>query len=594
MFNTKNSRFHGNKLIIIFLVMTASLFSQSWNDVVQTTIPFDNLVGLDLATNKDGIHILVNNHHASGGFPVIHTYTLKYYLLNSSGTVIRSYTLENFQGNNGGIQFASIDGANDRIYVVYKLWSGNQILTRKTTNAGQNWSNIANIDIGNNTCNHIDITFGNDDNALHVVWATQDAGSDYKTYYSRLDINNNWSATEDVTDGSNIGGFPTISKSQNRVHVSYNTGQSADPSTNTGEAKSRDKLTNTWQTPQLVYTPQSFRERIHAGSSKLFDFYYKLEIPYHANLYVKERSFGSTFWSSPFLLMTYANVYEIVSVTNTQDGKTHIVYEIFSGVGYRNYGSSSWTSEETIGSGYLSPRIYSVSNDLFVAWGRDWPNKYVQYRQFDAAPLAPENYALSVHQSGSNKYPKLTWSLNNEPDVRGNSQNAYKIERRTRDSGIGAWSAWSNIANLGGTVSSYIDFTINTAGGGDKEAEYRLTAIDLGSNASPSQSIVIAFGMGWADKISVPFTVNEYSLAQNYPNPFNPSTKISYSIKEDGFVTLKVYDILGVEIASLVNEPKTAGSYEAEFNAAQLPSGMYIYKLQSGSFTDVKKMLLTK
>ncbi|MFO7526400.1 MAG: T9SS type A sorting domain-containing protein [Ignavibacteriaceae bacterium] len=85
-----------------------------------------------------------------------------------------------------------------------------------------------------------------------------------------------------------------------------------------------------------------------------------------------------------------------------------------------------------------------------------------------------------------------------------------------------------------------------------------------------------------------------YAVSQNYPNPFNPSTKISYSIKEDGFVTLKVYDILGVEIATLVNEQKTAGSYEAEFNAAEFPSGIYIYKLQSGSFTDVKKMMLTK
>ena len=56
--------------------MTASLFSQGWNDVVPTTIPFDNLVGLDLCSNKDGNHVLVNNHHASSSFPVVHTYTL--------------------------------------------------------------------------------------------------------------------------------------------------------------------------------------------------------------------------------------------------------------------------------------------------------------------------------------------------------------------------------------------------------------------------------------------------------------------------------------------------------------------------------------
>ena len=88
--------------------------------------------------------------------------------------------------------------------------------------------------------------------------------------------------------------------------------------------------------------------------------------------------------------------------------------------------------------------------------------------------------------------------------------------------------------------------------------------------------------------------LNNYLLFQNYPNPFNPSTKISYSIKKGGFVTLKVYDVLGKEIATLVNENKPAGFYEVDFNASPLTSGMYIYKIQSGSFTDVKKMLLTK
>lgn len=86
----------------------------------------------------------------------------------------------------------------------------------------------------------------------------------------------------------------------------------------------------------------------------------------------------------------------------------------------------------------------------------------------------------------------------------------------------------------------------------------------------------------------------DFGLYQNYPNPFNPSTKISYTTKEEGLVTLRVYDVLGKEIATLVNENKPAGFYEAEFNASKLPSGMYIYKIQAGSFADVKKMLLTK
>lgn len=86
----------------------------------------------------------------------------------------------------------------------------------------------------------------------------------------------------------------------------------------------------------------------------------------------------------------------------------------------------------------------------------------------------------------------------------------------------------------------------------------------------------------------------EFSLDQNFPNPFNPRTKITYSIKEEGLVTLKIYDVLGKEIATLVNENKPSGNYEAEFDASQLPSGIYIYKLQAGSFISSKKMLLLK
>jgi photosystem II stability/assembly factor-like uncharacterized protein len=86
----------------------------------------------------------------------------------------------------------------------------------------------------------------------------------------------------------------------------------------------------------------------------------------------------------------------------------------------------------------------------------------------------------------------------------------------------------------------------------------------------------------------------EFSLSQNYPNPFNPSTRIQYSINNREFVSLKVYDVLGNEIATLVNEEKQAGSYETEFNALQLSSGMYFYKLTSGSFTETKKMILMK
>lgn len=85
-----------------------------------------------------------------------------------------------------------------------------------------------------------------------------------------------------------------------------------------------------------------------------------------------------------------------------------------------------------------------------------------------------------------------------------------------------------------------------------------------------------------------------YDLAQNYPNPFNPRTTIRYQLPKDGLVTLKIYDILGSEIETLVNEEKIAGKYEINFNASSLASGVYIYKIQAGDFTSSKKMILIK
>ncbi len=88
--------------------------------------------------------------------------------------------------------------------------------------------------------------------------------------------------------------------------------------------------------------------------------------------------------------------------------------------------------------------------------------------------------------------------------------------------------------------------------------------------------------------------VDEFELSQNYPNSLNPGTKIKYQIPKLSFVTLKVYDVLGNEVATLVNEEKPAGTYLVSFNAAQLTSGVYIYKLETNDFIDVKKMLMIK
>ena len=114
-----------------------------------------------------------------------------------------------------------------------------------------------------------------------------------------------------------------------------------------------------------------------------------------------------------------------------------------------------------------------------------------------------------------------------------------------------------------------------------------------------------SFGFGgdlWLAKLNCePTDVNnnsstpaEYALYQNYPNPFNPKTKIRFKLAKRGFTTLKVFDVIGNEIMILVNEEKPAGSYEVEFNAFGLPSGIYFYSLVTTEFNEVNKMILLK
>ncbi|MBT8377716.1 MAG: T9SS type A sorting domain-containing protein, partial [Ignavibacteria bacterium] len=91
-----------------------------------------------------------------------------------------------------------------------------------------------------------------------------------------------------------------------------------------------------------------------------------------------------------------------------------------------------------------------------------------------------------------------------------------------------------------------------------------------------------------------PGIVAEFKLKQNYPNPFNPNTVISWQSPTSGWQTLKIYDVIGNEISTLVNKFLSAGKYSIEFDASLLPSGIYYYKLDAGKYSETKKMVLIK
>ena len=128
---------------------------------------------------------------------------------------------------------------------------------------------------------------------------------------------------------------------------------------------------------------------------------------------------------------------------------------------------------------------------------------------------------------------------------------------------------------------------------------YFVTAKDVTSNESDQSNITNTYiPLGGLAKLLNGFTGEVvpkiFFLYQNYPNPFNPSTEIKYSLAKDSYVTLKIYDMLGKEVAVLVNGNKPAGYYTVEFNGSNLPSGVYIYRLTAGKFSSSKKLMLMK
>lgn len=270
---------------------------------------------------------------------------------------------------------------------------------------------------------------------------------------------------------------------------------------------------------------------------------------------------------------------------------------------YPDWSNSGWQSGRTGGWWVTKAGTYQIKGKAWARnWllGTDWTWYYRPPFSFyvvdNYAPSAPQNLTVSAIGGQGVSYPKLEWNLNNEDDVEEASQ-GYFIERRLDVFGNGNWSAWTELGNVSGLTNTYIDYTIIDAGNGPKKAQYRIRAKDLNNNYSNySSSVEINYGTS-QQKIVPTITPNvqeSYSLNQNFPNPFNPITSITYHIKIKGLVTLIIYDILGKEVAILVNETQEPGTYTKLFNAVDLPSGIYIYTLRVNEFIQNKRMIVLK
>jgi hypothetical protein len=139
----------------------------------------------------------------------------------------------------------------------------------------------------------------------------------------------------------------------------------------------------------------------------------------------------------------------------------------------------------------------------------------------------------------------------------------------------GSWDAWRSVSALVQLSKGPQVIRMAASQGGFRLNWIRLSSITGVKNAD-----------SWF--------VKEFRLSQNYPNPFNPSTTISFGLPSRSFVSLKVFDMIGREVAIIVSEELPSGNYSRQWNAAKMTSGIYFYRLQAGSYTETKKLILLR
>jgi hypothetical protein len=246
------------------------------------------------------------------------------------------------------------------------------------------------------------------------------------------------------------------------------------------------------------------------------------------------------------------------------------------------YGVYEWMEEEWVSLGSVPAtqdsvytflaHTYKDSTNMGIYWSKFYisahstdPLVYFNsqpdsgYSIDNLAPQAPEGLAVI---SQVNEYPvELRWNRNSEKDI--NYYCVYKEDEK---------------------IATIIDTTFIDSDVLDGEYVYKITAVDFNGNES-------GFSESVSEETELP---TEFSLSQNYPNPFNPSTVIEFALPTSGNVSLKVFNSLGEEVAELVNTEMVAGYHSVNFDASNLSSGIYFYRITADNFIQAKKMLLLR
>jgi len=264
----------------------------------------------------------------------------------------------------------------------------------------------------------------------------------------------------------------------------------------------------------------------------------------------------------------FANPSGTITVAITYDGGTTST-ELYTQVD-----TTGSVGPQAISGGFTTPATGSADIQVEITFtGNSFNNDNIYWDDLCLEYVVPvELTSFTATSNGADV--ELKWTTATETNNQG-----FDIERINSD---GSFEQLGYVAGFGTTTEpkaySFIDSRLESG-----NYTYRIKQIDFDGTFTYSEEVNV--------EVELPL---EYSLDQNYPNPFNPSTIIKYSIPEDGFVKLSVYNMLGEEVATIVNTTQKAGRYEVNFNASKLSSGVYVYRIEAANFTASKKLMLLK
>jgi len=303
--------------------------------------------------------------------------------------------------------------------------------------------------------------------------------------------------------------------------------------------------------------------------------------PSTSSLFVTLNTTGLTFTGGEFIQFSYTN-----SVASTR--QTLTVHESATNTQIGSVNINTVVTTYTVAGPFFLPASMgnqgSVTIELRLNKGQNGQNTVISVDNFVISGGALPIQLSSFTGIALENTVRLDWATESETNNYG-----WYIERMAENEAN--YTELGFVAGAGTTlepqVYSYSDENVATG-----KYYYRLRQVDLTGDVSYSQPIqVVVNGVLAVGDKGGPVV---FKLNQNYPNPFNPSTEIKYSVAKAGLVTLKVYNLIGQEVASLVNQEQTAGEHAVKFDASSLSSGIYLYRLSSGSETAVKSMMLVK